>query len=589
MKRKRHESDDEQSSDDAGPKTAKEAKAHKTQGYASPLMVINENETLDCSVANEEGKQDGAIRRTRANRGNSQLKRQQPKRGSRKKNAPDVGSSAEDQSSGSSMDEKPRRNTRNSRKKNLELASLVEEKETELTLVNEKELPKRATRNARKKYLKETVEVSSAEELPAQPATKKRKSSTATRSKDSGEITAEVVVKQEPASPPEEMPTRSSTRNSRQEKNLVDNDKQEIENRVHIPETPEAVIEKMVSPPVSANTCKATVNLVLQSPGFNIPKANRAASVTTSPSIEQDHGPHEVTVEENNACPDKGTKSDVVTVSSPTPVLLQESAKACTEMLAENKNELKNREVENEAKSKKDIDAVDGNVDRSNKDVEKESAEEGDSTVKSGRRSTQRNSGWRRRSKRSSFCLSPANKRMSVNMTVTKMKKPGKKSLVKSSVKLKLTQSKLMPELKLGTAEKSSDNQSEDRVDPNLEDVRVRLFDNLTSESSACSASPTSTCTSSSCSSTEDKAEAPVKTITEEPTEEESEEVFHDCKGSENEADDEADNAKCSAETNRYAITNYLFLMLKGKKVPLQHCQIRIFCRFLYKCIFKCT
>lgn len=553
MKRKRHESDEEQSSDDTASKTAREAKAPKTQGCASPLMVINEDEPLDCSVANEEDKQDGAKGRTRATRGNSQPKGQQPKRGSRKKNVSGVGSSAEDQSSGSSMDEKPRRNTRSSRKKNLELASLIEEKETGSSSVNEKDLPKRATRNARKKHLEETVEVSSAEELPpAQPATKKRKSSTATRLKDSGEIMASVVVKQEPASPLDEIPTRGSTRNSRKEEELAASDKKETENEARVPETPEAVVEKAVSPPASAKTCKATINVILQSPGFNIPKANREAPVTTSsPCIEQDPGPHEVTVEENNAYPEEETSNDVVAVCSPTPVLPQECAENSTEVLSENKEELENREEENLANNEKNVKEVDGNAGPSNDGVDKEHAEEADTRVKSGRRSTQRNSGWRRKSKRSSRCLSPVNKRLSINRTVTKTKTPGKKSIVKSSVKLKLTQSKLMPELKIDTADKSSNNQS---PDPNLEDVRVRLFDNLTSESSACSASPSS----SSCSSTEDKAEAPVETIIEEPAEDDGEEVFHDCRESEDEADaDEAEIAKYP-EANRYALTHLL-------------------------------
>ncbi|KAL9984126.1 hypothetical protein ACROYT_G006387 [Oculina patagonica] len=556
MKRKRHESDEEQSSDDTASKTAREAKAPKTQGCASPLMVINEDELLDCSVANEAGKQEEAKRKTRATtKGNAQPKRQQPKRGSRKKNVPDVESSVADQSSGSSMDEKPKRNTRNSRKKNVELVSLIEEKETGSSSANEKDLPKRATRNARKKHLEETVEVSSAEELPAQPATKKRKSSTATKLKDSGEITASVVVKQEPASPHDEVPTRRSTRNSRKEEELAVSGEKQNENEACVPETPEAVVEKVVSPQASAKTCKATINVILQSPGFNIPKATREAPVaTSSPCIEQDLGPHEVTVEENNACPEEQTNNDVVTVNSPTPIVPQECAENCTEVLSEDKEELENKEVENVANNETDVDAVDGNVGASKEGVEKEHAEEADTRVKSGRRSTQRNSGWRRKSKRSSRCLSPVNKRLSVNRTVTKTKEPGKKSIVKSSVKLKLTQSKLMPELKIGSADKSSNNQS---LDANLDDVRVRLFDNLTSESSACSVSPTTSkgSSSSSCGSAEDKAEAPVEMISEEPAEDDGEEVFHDCRESEDEADDEADNAKCTEANSKQSPT----------------------------------
>ena len=570
MKRKRQESDEEQSSDDNAAKTTREAKAHKTQGYASPLMVINEDELLDCSVTNEESKQDGANRRARATRGNSQPKRQQPKRGSRKKNVLVVESSGEDQSSGSSMDEKPRRNTRSSRKKNLELASLIKEKETgsSSVAIDKKELPKRATRNARKKHLEETVEVSSAEELPVQPTTKKTKSIAATRPKDSGEITPTVVVKQEPASPLDEMQTRRSTRNSRKEEELVDG---VTENEAdHVPETPEVVVEKVISPPPSAKTCKATINVVLQSPGFSISTPNKEASVTTSsPCNEQDVRQHEIIVEENNACSEEDTNNDIVTVQnvcSPKPILPQEYAETFTEMLSENKEEL-----ENVASNEKDADAVDELVDASKEVAEKDHAEEADTRVKSGRRSTQRNNGWRRKSKRSSCCLSPVNKRLSINMKVTKTKKPGKKSIVKSSVKLKLTQSKLMPELKMGSADKRSCNK--ESTDPNLEDVRVRLFDNLTSEGSTCSGSPTTIHTSSSCSSTEDKAEAPVERITEDPAEdEEGEEVFHDCRGSENEADDEADSTKCT-ETDRY-VSTHLLRVLQGNGIPLWCCHI---------------
>lgn len=540
MKRKRQESDEEQSSDDNASKTTK---AHKTQGYTSPLTVITENELLDCSVTNEaEDKQDRAKRTTRATRANAQPKRQQPKRGSRKNNLSDEVhvSSAEDQASDpSSMDEKPRRNTRNSRKK---LVSLTEEKGAGLSsriMIEDNDLPKRATRNARKKHLEEHAQVSSAEELPVQPATKKRKSSANTRMKsDSGEIMASVVIKQEPVSPLEEMQTRRNTRKSRQLEELVDSEENETEKRACVPETPEPVVENVGSSPASVKTCKATINLVLQSPGFSIPNTNEAASVTTSsPCVEQDLGSHGVTVEENDAYPEEEANNDVVIVCSPTPIVPQEFAETCVQTLSENKEELENGGVEN-------FDAVDANVVESNEVVDKENTEEADPRERSGRRSTQRNSGWRRKSKRSSRCLSPGNKRLSINKTVTKSKVPGKKSVVKSSVKLRLTQSKLMPELKMNNADKCSDGEA---PAPNLEDVRVRLFDNLTSESSVSSAT-----NSSSCSSTEDKAEAPVETIMEEHAEDESEEVFHDCRGSENEADDETEDAKCT-KTNRCA------------------------------------
>ena len=86
MKRKRQESDEEQSSDDSFFKMTRKIKSPKTQGYASPLTVITEDEPLDCSsVAEEDTKQVSDKRQTRATRAGTQAKRQQPKRGSRKK------------------------------------------------------------------------------------------------------------------------------------------------------------------------------------------------------------------------------------------------------------------------------------------------------------------------------------------------------------------------------------------------------------------------------------------------------------------------------------------------------------------------
>ena len=568
MKRKRQESDEEQSSDDTASKTERGAKAHKTQGCSSPLMVINENELLDCSVTNEEGKLDGAKRTTRASRTSrnekKQPKRKQPKRGSQKNNLPDVGSSAEDQTSdSSSMDDKPRWNTRNSKKENSGLARVIEEygSDSSSVIVDEEDSSKRVTRNTRKKPQKETVEVSSTKELPTKPAKKKSKSNVATILKDCGEIMVSVAVEQEPASPFDKIPKRRSTRNARNEEESVDSEKKETENRAHVPESPELVVENAMTPPKSAKTCEATINFVLQSPGLTKTTCNREASETTSsPHIEQDLGSHEITVEENGTHPEEETNKDV-TVCSSTPVLPQECIVCQTQTESENKEELENGEVENLSGNEPDSDAIDGNVDAS-RGVDKENTKVTDPRVKSGRKSMQRNSGWRRKSKRSSHCLiSPVNKRLSINRTVTKSKTPGKKSIIKSSVKLKLTQSKLMPELKIHTADKCRDSGS---PDPSLADVRVRLFDNLTSESSSSDASSATISSSSSsaddkveapssssCSSVEDKAEALVERIMEEPAEDDSEEVFHDCRGSENEADDETENAKCT-KTNRY-------------------------------------
>lgn len=539
MKRKRQESDEEQSSDDIASLTERGAKAHKTQVYSSPLKVINENKLLDCSVTNEESKLDGAKRTTRAIRASSQPKRQQPKRGLRKKNLPDVGGSAEDQTSdSSSMDDKPRRTTRNSKQKNSELARIVDEEDSS----------KQVTRNTRKKPQQGTV-----------------KSNVATILKDCGEIMVSVAVEQEPASPFDKIPKSRSTRNSRNEEDSVDSEKKQKENRAHVPETPEPVVENVMLSPKSAKTCKPTIDLVLQSPGLSKATCNRAASETpSSPHIELDLGPHEITAVENGAFPEEEINNDVITACSSTPILPQECTESHAETESKNKKELENGEVKNVASNEPDSDATDGDANVSKEAINEENTKVADPRVKSGRKSMHRNSGWRRKSKRSSHCVtSPVNKRLStcINRTVTKSKTSGKKSLIKSSVKLKLTQSKLMPELKINAADKCRDGRSPDH---RLADVRVCLFDNLhvTSESSTSGTSSGTSSSSyssaddkveapssSSCSSAEDKAEAPVERILEEPIEEDSEEVFHDCRGSENEADD---------ETSRYMYEIYM-------------------------------
>ena len=546
MKRKRQESDEEHSSDDTASNSAKETKTHKTQGYTSPLTIINENELLDCSVANEEGKQNDVKGATGATRANSRATRQQPKRGSRKKNLLDVGSSAEEETSGSSsMDEKPRRNTRNSRKKNLELQSLTEEKAIHSSSGTDgKDLPKRATRNSRRK---ENADISSTEEQPVQPMRKKIKSSMDLNSKDSGKIIPSVIVKEESVSP--EIQARQSTRNSGRKEELADSRETETENRVHVPETPQPVSVKTITPPASTKTCKATINVVLQSPAFDILKGTGTTPVlTSSPCIEQTPssctskylGSQGVTVEENKAHLDEETilNNDTAHVSSPNHISSQNFIETCT-ATSENKEELESRD-KNVSSYEKDFDADNANVDLSKEDVNKEDTVEANPGETSTRSSRGRSSGWRRKNKRLSNCLSPSSRRLSTNRRVTKTKFSGKKSLVKSSVKLKITQSKLMPELKIDSADKRCNGEN---PDSNLEDVRVCLFDNLTSESSNQS---TSSATNNSYSSAEDKAEAPVEMITEEPAEDDNEEVFHECRGSENEDDGETEGGKCT-------------------------------------------
>lgn len=516
-------------------------KALKTQGYASPLTVINEGELLDCSVTNEESKQDGAKRTTRATRAGTQAKRQQPKRVSRKKNVPDTGIANEEQSDSSSVDEKPRRTTRNSRKKIPEFKSSVDVKQAaSAPSSDENKLPKRSTRkNTREKLQEDVTEVSSTEEPSSQPVLKKSKSGMGKKLEDSAEIMAAVVEGTQTLG--------RSARNSNSSKE--EESERETENRAHVPETPDPpadVTNNVLSTPVSAKTCKATVHLVLQSPGFSFGKGNGATPLTTSsPCVEQDLETHGATVEDISQSEEKVTAdSDAVTLSLPVLSLPQESGETCRNELngSSKKEDFVIQEQENHTgnltNAEMNSDAIDGGI--------KKSKEETNTGVKSGKRSIQRNSGWRKKSKRSSHHFSPTNKRLSVKKAVTKSKTPGKKSLVKSSVKLKLTHSKLMPELKMnGTTQQISGDKASE---PDLEEVRVRLFDNMTSESSDSASSATS---HSSCGSNEDKADAPVEKHLEESVDDDVGEVFHDCR-SENEADDENENAG-EAKSDRYA------------------------------------
>lgn len=502
MKRKRQESDKEQSSDDSLFKMTREIKAPKTQGYASPLTVINEDEPLDCSsVTEEDTKQVSDKRQTRATRAGTQAKRQQPKRGSRKK----MPVANEEQTDSSSMDEKPRRITRNARKK-----------------------------------LKDAAEISSMEEQPPQPVMEEITSSATKNSKESGEIVPENIVKQEPVSPVEETQPLRSTRNSSSGQEGAN------ELTVPVPETPDLPAHAEKPPPASAKTCKATVHLVLQSPGFNFGNGANPV-VTSSPRVEQAHHAGDVTVDDIVQSEKKDTTdgNNVVTESSLLPNAPQESLDTCrNEILkSESKRDLgftgKKNHIESVISHEQNSDATEKIVLETGDDVNMTYQ----TGIKSGRRSTQRKSGWWRKSKRSSLCMSPGDRQQAVKKN--KAKAPGKKSLVKSSVKLKLTQSKLMPELKLnGSVQINAEETSE----PALEAVRVRLFDNLTSEFSTSSGS--SAASPSSCSSTEDKADAPMEKLVEDDGD--VVEVFHDCRATEIRDVDEAKSEQ-NAKTDRYA------------------------------------
>jgi len=394
MKRKRQESDEEQSSDDSVFKVTREIKAPKTQGYASPLTVINEDEPLDCSsVTEEDTKQVDDKRQTRATRAGTQAKRQQPKRGSRKK----MPVANEEQTDSSSMDEKPRRITRNARKR-------IEENET-LSSNEENKIPKRSTRNTRKK-LKDSAEISSMEEQPPQPVMEESTSSATKSLKESGEVVPEVILKQEPVSPVEEtQPLRRSTRKS----NSGQEGAKEL--TVTVPETPDLPADAEKSPPASAKTCKATVHLVLQSPGFNFGNGANPV-VTSSPCVEQAQRAGDVTVDDIVQSEKKDTTdgNNVVTESSLLPNTPQESLDTCKNEILKSENERdpgftgKKNHIENVIDHEKNSDATEKIVaETRQKDDVNKTYETG---MKSGRRSTQRNSGWRWKSKCSSLCMS---------------------------------------------------------------------------------------------------------------------------------------------------------------------------------------
>ena len=534
MKRKRQESDEEQSSDDSLFKVTREIKAPKTQGYASPLTVIDEDEPLDCSsVTGEDTKQVSDKGQTRATRAGTQAKRQQPKRGSQKK----MPVANEEQTDSSSMDEKPRRITRNARKK-------IEENEA-LSSNEENKIPKRSTRNTRKK-LKDAAEISSIEEQPPQPVMEDSTSNATKNLKESGAVVPEVILKQEPVSPVKEtQPLRRSTRNS----NSGQEGAKEL--TVPVPETPDLPADAEKSPPASAKTCKATVHLVLQSPGFNFGNAANPV-VTSSPCVEQAHHTGDVTVDDIVQPEKKDTTdgNDVVTESSLLPNTPQESIDICKNEILKSENKRdpgftgKKNHIESVIDHEQNSDATEKIVaETRQKDDVNKTYETG---MKSGRRSTQRNSGWRRKSKRSSLCMSPGDRQQAVKKS--KAKAPGKRSLVKSSVKLKLIQSKPMPELNLNGSVQSN---AEEPSEPALEGVRVRLFDNLMSESSTSSGS--SAGSPSSCSSAEDKADAPMEKLVEEPDDGDVAEVFHDCRATEIHDDDEAKSEQ-NAKNDRYAL-----------------------------------
>lgn len=157
------------------------------------------------------------------------------------------------------------------------------------------------------------------------------------------------------------------------------------------------------------------------------------------------------------------------------------------------------------------------------------------------------------------------NKRLFINRIVIKLKILGKKSIIKSFVKLNLTYGKFMLELKINFVNKCGENRL---LVFSLVDVRVCFFDNLISESSNSGVSFVIIFSSfssiddkvkvvffSSCSSVEDKVENLAERIMEEFVEDDNEEVFYDCRGLDNEIDDDIEDVKC-IEINRCVYYN---------------------------------
>lgn len=556
MKRKRQESDEEHSSDDASSRMAREAKTHKTQGYASPLEVINENELLDCSAVNTECNYNDTKRTTRATRANSRAARQQPKRGSGKKNLPDIGNASKEQTPGSSfIDEQSRRTTRNPKKTNLELTRVTEEKSIRSSSSNEvKDLPRRTTRSSRRKEVEENSDVSLSEKIPRKPVAEITKSSTDLISKDSGDITPLLIVKQEVVSTCKKSQAGQIRVNTEKNDKLTDSVAKTEPDLVS--ETLQSFPIKAKTPTTSPKICKTSINVVLQSPALGTPNGDEVIPIMSSSLCHEkspnscaskELGLQNVTLEENQVLDEEPLVNNSEThEQSPTKahVSCQEFIETST---AKNKDDV-GTGVGSLSNDENNPVSENAKVDLSKEVVTKKTTLEPNPVEKSLERSRGRSSGWRRKSKRLSNNRSPSNRRLSMKQKVTKSKVPGKKSLVKSSVKLKLTHSKLMPELKIHSAEKQTNGEN---IESNLEDVKVRLFDNSTSETSSQSAS---SATNSSYSSSEDKAEVLVEKIAQEFIEDELE-VFHDCRGSENEDIGEADDEKYTETKSEHSPT----------------------------------
>lgn len=551
MKRKRQESQSEQSSDDSTADANEGIKAFKTQpqGNASPLMVIKEEKLLDDSFMSEGAKiqENGGKRTTRASRASTQAKRQLPKRGARNKNSSVVDIVKEEEPNSPSMDALPKRSTRNSRKKNCEI-------------IKGNNQPKRNTRSTQK-VIEEAREVSNTEDEPLQPVTKKRKSSNLEKELDANysKDVPVVSVKQEPLSPVEEVQTQSKSSRS-----LLSAQSGEKENQTEIlpstavPETLDPsvanVTGNIASPSVTVH--RAAVHLLLQSPRLGNGKDKGATPVTTSsPCIEEQKESLHDKVQESEKLPNPEEADSAVVASGPTlpvPVHPDKSQENCKDKQIETQKVIDCQEKLDQNEDlfaiAKDSEEADG---KTRKDVVKgdTSSSVHHSKLESTRKSMSRSSGWKRRSKRLSHCLSPTDRRLSLKKTVTKTS--SRKSIVKSSIKLKLTHSKLMPELKLTGTTQNKNGRQVALSEKDMEDVRVRLFDDCTSNSSD---SANSAVCHSSTSSSEGMADpmAADGQVEEVAEDVDGQEVFHDCMA-ENEVDLVAnDFEEHAAKTNRY-------------------------------------
>ena len=480
MKRKRQEGDEELFSDDNTSKVSRNMKVPKMNGCTSPLLVIHEHEELNYSTITAEVKNDEEKRPTRASsrlKANSQPKRQQPKRNSKRKNG-------ELESIGySSMDEKPRKNTRGTRKKNLLDLEVFKEENNNSSSPDTK--LKRTTSDSRKKNATKSVPVQ--EQQPCKPASPEKKAaanSTMTSFRES--ITPFAVVKEEELSFLEE-----------QKKDVPVSPKikkEDCSGSKAVTEILEQHVLEALASPIAPSNYRAVCNLVLKSPVISsspcvhkvdgMPAVKDVADhMSNLTSLEETQAFGESTVAEGLTNPPQAEQSMEVTSAVGCIKRKEISESICGNETLPHLTENLSNFIEPESdKGDINIASTTDNLDAGDCPMDVKPK------VKSTRGSIRQSSGWRRKSRRSSHRLSLMKGPLSIHKSATKSKSARKKSLVKSSVKLKLTQSKLIPELKRpgSTSVKSANRKPLDgEAQPELADVRVRLFNNSNSDSGA--------------------------------------------------------------------------------------------------------